>query len=144
MSYPCSTFKSNLQLKEKNPRQLHLSHRALLFPSLNAVFLCRQTQTRGHPQATIKTNFCLTNYWFCNNEYSNGDGHVTVCYPAVLTDTWPPKFNSSRIWADVAKRFLLADRSISQSSLGIALRGLQDRRCSSTIPVACGKHCIRW
>jgi hypothetical protein len=55
---------------------------------------------------------------------------------SVLTDTWPSKFNSSRMRADVAKLFLLAHRVISLSSLGVALRGLPDHGLSLTIPVA--------
>ena len=60
----------------------------------------------------------------------------------VLTDTWPPKFNSSRIRADVAKWLLLAHRVISLSHLLIVLQGLPDLGHSSTIPVACNYRMV--
>ena len=57
-------------------------------------------------------------------------------YTLPFSDTWPPKFNSSRIRADVAKQFLLA------CPLGLVLHGLPGSGYSSTIPVVC-KRCIR-
>ena len=62
----------------------------------------------------------------------------------ILTDTWPPKFISSGIQAEVlvVKRFLLALPAIRLSSLCVVLRGLPDRGPSSTIPFAC-KRFIR-
>jgi hypothetical protein len=45
-----------------------------------------------------------------------------------------------KIQADVTKRFLLAQRDISLSSLGVVLQ--PDQGLSSTIPVTC-KRCIR-
>jgi hypothetical protein len=60
----------------------------------------------------------------------------------VLTDTWHPKYTSSRIRVGVAKRFMLAYRAISLSSLGVVLRDVPDRRRSPIIPVA-GKRSTR-
>jgi hypothetical protein len=41
----------------------------------------------------------------------------------VLIDTWPLKFNSSRKRADIARRFVLAHRATSVSTLCVALLG---------------------
>jgi hypothetical protein len=60
----------------------------------------------------------------------------------VHTDTRPPIYTSSRIRVDVAKRFILAYRAISLSSLGVVLRDVPDRRRSPIIPVV-GKRSTR-
>ena len=165
----CKTCKSNLQLKEKYPRQLHRRYRTLLYPPSSrnelAVFFYTTRIERG---AKI-INFRLTNEFVLNYEYSNGEGNVTnfiepaddlmtvavvlsVAYCAcaahfnrlltVLTDTRPPKFNPSRVRSDEANRFRLAHWAINLSSLGVVLRGLPDCGHSSIIQVAC-RPCIR-
>ena len=130
---PCKKCKSNLQLKEK---QLHQRYRTLVpitLSSWNAVFLCHQIGM-GHPQSAMKIDFHLTNDLISN--YGHFMGRLVCmrcslsCLLTVLTDTSPPKFISFRIRADVAKRFLLAHRSIILSSLGVVLQCQQDRWCS--------------
>ena len=132
----------------------------ITFPSWNTVFLCRQTQTRPRKGRNM-TNGLVSNY-----EYCNGDGHMinSIDFPppwccndscdrfvgrlarsicslsrlvTVLTDTWPPKFNESRIRADVAKRFLLVHRA-RLSSLCVDLQAYQlvDVPCQSLANVA--------
>ena len=115
----------------------------------------------GHARDAIKIDFRMTNGLVSNYEYCNGDGHMinsidipppwccndscdrfvgrlarSICslsrLVTVLTDTWPPKFNESRIRADVAKRFLLVHRA-RLSSLGVDLQAYQlvDVPCQS-------------
>jgi hypothetical protein len=62
---PCKTCKSNLQLKEKHPRQLHCLHWIMLYPSCprhEMQWFYTTRLKRRHPREAIKIYFCLTKW----------------------------------------------------------------------------------
>ena len=133
---------------------------SITFSSWNAMFLSHRIRMRPHTRRNKSsispdqwTRFQL---WIFQRRWSRDPIPMRSFYGSSsvqalliepsdnspLTDSWPQKFNSSRILADVAKRFLLAHWAISLSSLCVVLRGLSDRGGSLIIPVAC-TCCIR-
>ena len=117
--------------------------------------LCRQTQTRpsNYFQLPIfKRRWKRDQFHRANRWRTYSCGHCMgilapkrcplIRISTVLTDTWPPKYTSSRIRVDVATRFILAYRAISLSSVGVVLWDVPDRRGSPIIPVA-GKRYTR-
>jgi hypothetical protein len=114
----------------------HLGYLYDMFPSWHAVFLCHQTRTRPSTGRNKNLSFWPMDSFPITNIprdqshratrwRQDSCGHLIGrlvhrrCLLrrllTVLTDTWPPTSNSSRIRVDVAKKFLLAYRVISLS-----------------------------
>jgi hypothetical protein len=147
---PCKTYKSNLQLKEKHPRQLHHRHRTMLYPSRShheMQCFYDDRLDRGHPWSAIKIEFRLTKKSFpilrifqrklphdqfhraCRwrndscGRFMGRLAHLRHLLTA-LTDEWIQFISNTSLC-----------RAFTLSSLGVCGRGVSDRGCSSTIPV---------
>ena len=144
--YRCTDLRMIYIITSNQPLTFHMIKIGRLW---NVVFLCRTRPSTGRKKIISSdkwTRFQLQIFHRARR-WRNDSCNRFICHlvhrRCSLIDTWSPKFNASRIRAGVGKRFFLAHRAISLSSIGVVFRRVLYRGCSSTIPVA-SKRCIRW
>jgi hypothetical protein len=160
---PCKTCKSNWQLNEKHPQTVTppppnavvpvMKCSVLMPPDSNAAINVTsglsRFQLRIFQRRWSRDQIHQARRWRNDSGGSFMSSLLCRCSSlrrllAVLTDTLPLTFKSSRLRADVEKWFLRAHRAISLSFLGVVLRGLPDRGHQSTITASCKRSTRRY